>query len=189
MSAIEAAKGLKCWTGRVDPIPVKGGITNANFLVVDSGRRYFVRIGADIPIHGVMRFNEASASRAAATCGLSPELVHVESGALVFDFVTARTLRRICPPARHAGARPEPGCSMSCDMPKHVRGPVLIFWVFHILRDYAHSLGLELHVHSRPSRPDGCLGRARKGGRQHRLVFGHNDLLPTNLMDDGQGSG
>ena len=36
-------------TGRLIPQPVAGGITNTNFSVVDQGRRYFVRIGNDIP--------------------------------------------------------------------------------------------------------------------------------------------
>ena len=26
------------------------------------------------------------------------------------------------------------------EMPKHLRGPVLMFWVFHVLRDYAHVM-------------------------------------------------
>jgi hypothetical protein len=49
----------------VTPVPITGGITNTNFVVEDNGRRCFVRIGEDIPVHGVMRFNELAAARAA----------------------------------------------------------------------------------------------------------------------------
>jgi hypothetical protein len=109
--------------------------------VEDSGRRYFVRVGEDIPIHGVMRFNESAASRAAASCGLSPELLHQAPGALVFRYIEAKTLsaedvrpramlERILPLLRICHR----------EMPKHVRGPALIFWVFHVVRDYAHTL-------------------------------------------------
>ena len=69
MAAIDVARSLPCWRGKVEPKPIKGGITNANFLVEDAGQRYFVRVGEDIPIHGVMRFNERAAGRAAAACG------------------------------------------------------------------------------------------------------------------------
>ena len=107
MTAIDVARSLPFWKGKVEPKPVKGGITNANFLVEDAGQRYFVRVGEDIPIHGVMRFNESAASRAAAACGLSPELLHQAPGALVFRFIEAKTLSaEDVRPRAHAGAHP-----------------------------------------------------------------------------------
>ena len=36
---------LSIWSGRVDPVPLAGGITNQNFMVEDRGRRYVVRVG------------------------------------------------------------------------------------------------------------------------------------------------
>ena len=79
--ALARVHRLACWSGPVAAEIVKGGITNANFRVTDRGRRFFVRIGDDIPVHGVMRFNELAASRAAALSGLSPKVVHAEAGA------------------------------------------------------------------------------------------------------------
>ncbi|HLB81283.1 MAG TPA: hypothetical protein VJJ77_12345, partial [Dongiaceae bacterium] len=76
--AVARAAGLACWSGRVEPRPLPGGITNANFLVTDLGERFVVRIGDDIPVHGVMRFHELAAGRAAFAAGLSPEIVHHE---------------------------------------------------------------------------------------------------------------
>ena len=46
--AVKAAS-LSIWGRPVEPVPVGGGITNANFLVDDGRRRCFVRIGDDIP--------------------------------------------------------------------------------------------------------------------------------------------
>ena len=79
-SAEARAASLACWSGPVEPEPVAGGITNTNFLVRDRGERFFVRIGEDIPVHGVLRFNEVSATRAAATAGIAPALIHSEPG-------------------------------------------------------------------------------------------------------------
>ncbi|MCH1522477.1 MAG: hypothetical protein L7T80_06585, partial [Arenicellales bacterium] len=56
---------LDFWKGVVSLEPIDGGITNRNFVATDQGRKYFVRMGNDIPLHGVMRFNELQASRAA----------------------------------------------------------------------------------------------------------------------------
>ena len=70
-SSVRVAE-LDIWLERVDPTPLTGGITNQNFRVEDRGRRYVVRVGSDIPVHGVVRANELAASRAAHLAGLAP---------------------------------------------------------------------------------------------------------------------
>ncbi|MBK1698126.1 choline kinase family protein [Rhodovibrio salinarum] len=179
--------GLDIWRGPVEPKPIDGGITNTNFLVDDRGERFFVRIGADIPVHGVMRFNELTAARAAAAAGVSPDVVHAEPGVLVTRFVEGRTLEeadvrdpamleRIVPLIRRCHD----------DMQQHLRGPVLMFWVFHIVRHYAGVL--------RDAESD-WIGQlpdlVARGERLERAVgaievaFGHNDLLAANFIDTG----
>jgi thiamine kinase-like enzyme len=187
-AAIDRARSLKCWSGPVTPEIVKGGITNANFRVEDGGRTYFVRVGDDIPVHGVMRFNELAASRAAAACGLSPAVIHAEPGAIVFDFILGKTL------GAEDVRKPEMLAHIlklvqTChrEMPRHLRGPALIFWVFHVLNDYAHGLkeGGSKHLALLPrlmetaARLEGAVGPIE-------IVYGHNDLLPTNFIDDGK---
>ncbi len=181
------AAGLSFWTGPVDPVPLGGGITNVNFVVADGGRKYVVRIGNDIPAHQVMRFNELAASRAAALAGISPDVVHSEPGALVIRYVDGTTygeadvrkqenLERILP------------LILRChrDMPNHVRGPVLMFWVFHVARDYAATLreGGSAHAARLPGLLDTAAELERAVGPVD-IVFGHNDLLPANFIDDG----
>jgi thiamine kinase-like enzyme len=185
--AMARVEALTCWSGKVQPEIIKGGITNANFRVEDAGRRYFVRIGDDIPVHGVMRFNELAASRAAAACGLSPQVVHAAPGALVFEFVDGKTLgaedvrqpqmlARILPLVRKCHR----------EMPLHVTGPALIFWVFHVLRDYGHSLkaGNSRHLAALPRLLD-IAAELEKAVGAVEIVYGHNDLLPTNFIDGG----
>jgi hypothetical protein len=87
------AAELSCWPKPVEPVPVSGGITNSNFMLESEGNRHFVRIGGDIPLHGIMRFNELAASRAAHAAGISPEVLHHEEGAMVLRFIEGRTRR------------------------------------------------------------------------------------------------
>ena len=187
MDPRQRAASLRCWSGPVDPLPVSGGITNANFVVEDRGRRLFVRVGDDIPVHGILRFHELAASRAAAAAGLSPAVVHHEPGAIVFDYVDGRTygaedvrrpdsLRRILPLLKLCHR----------ELPKHLRGAALIFWVFQIYRDYAQTLT------ECGSRMGQELPRLMEIGDELErsvgpveIVFGHNDLLPGNFIDDG----
>ena len=62
-------RALPIWRGGIEIEPLLGGITNKNYLVEGARRRVVVRFGGDIPVHGVMRFNELAASRAAAAGG------------------------------------------------------------------------------------------------------------------------
>jgi thiamine kinase-like enzyme len=72
------------------------------------------------------------------------------------------------------------------DIPNHLQGPSLTFWVFHVIRDYARSLQADGRAHS-SALPD-LLVEATELERavgQIDMVFGHNDLLPANFMHDG----
>ena len=180
---------LAIWFGRVDPQPLTGGITNQNFTVEDRGRRYVVRVGNDILVHGVVRANELAASRAAHLAGLSPGVVHAEPGILVLDFIEGRTftpedvrnpanLERLIDMVRRCHR----------DIPQFLRGPAAMFWVFHVVRDYAHTLreGNSRHAclcsrifSARAARLEAAVGPIE-------VVFGHNDLLAANFIDDGQ---
>ena len=49
--------------------------------------------GDDIPVHGVMRWNELSISRAAHAAGIAPAVYHQEPGALVLESLSAAKAR------------------------------------------------------------------------------------------------
>jgi len=186
--AASRVASLRIWRGRVDPQPLAGGITNQNFKVDDAGRRYVVRVGDDILVHGVVRANELAASRAASLAGLSPGVVHAEPGILVLDFVEGRTfspedvrnpanLERLVDMVRRCHR----------DIPQYLRGPAAMFWVFHVVRDYAHTLREGGSRHA-PLLPD-LLARAARleaAVGPVDVVFGHNDLLAANFIDDGR---
>lgn len=187
MTPEDKVRALTCWQGRITVEPLGGGITNRNFVVQDGGRRVVVRIGDDIPVHQIMRFNELAASRAAHAAGISPAVIHHQPGALVIDFVEGRTLA-----AEDLRERPMLQAVLSLvarahrDIPRFLRGPALVFWVFHVLRDYAGTLtdGGSPHLPLLPGLlADAARLEAAVGPVD--LVFGHNDLLPANFLHDG----
>jgi thiamine kinase-like enzyme len=73
------------------------------------------------------------------------------------------------------------------EIPQYLRGPVLSFNVFHILRDYGHSLRAGDHrlLGDLPRLLDKAARLERAAGAID-LVFGHNDLLAANFIDDGK---
>ncbi|MFY9655722.1 MAG: phosphotransferase [Methylocystis sp.] len=180
-----AIRAIPIWSGPVEIEPLPGGITNQNYLVSDGSRRAVVRYGGDIPVHGVMRFNELAAAKAAAAAKISPRVLYAVAPFLVMDFIEGRTYgpedvrenRERCVSLIKRAHR---------EMPAHLRGPTLCFNVFHVIRDYAHSL------QDKGSRAVPLLAqlleRARKLERAVGpvdLVFAHNDLLAANFIDDG----
>lgn len=179
---------LPCWSGPVDAEALDGGMTNRNYLVRDAGARYVVRLGDDLPAHGIVRWHELAAARAAHAAGVSPEVVHAQSGVLVSRFVEGVTLtaQHVREPARLG---PLVALLRQCHhgMPPHLTGPVLMFWVFQVIRNY-----LALVADRPPTLLHGQLPRYADMAAQLvqavgpvDIVFGHNDLLAGNLIDDG----
>ena len=183
----ERAARLACWKGDVVPVPLGGGITNVNFTVDDAGERYVVRIGEDIPVHGVYRANELASARAAHAAGISPEIVHAEPGVLVMRWVDGRTL------GPEDVREPDNldrivGTVQRChrEIPPRFRGATPIFWVFQVVRDYARTL------REGGSRMTGQLddllrrtAHLESVAGPVEIVFGHNDLHAANFIDDG----
>lgn len=178
--------GLGIWKGEPDWVPLKGGLSNESFTVTDRTGKYVVRFGRDFSFHHVFRDRELMAARAAHAAGFAPEIVHAEPGVMVSRFIEARTygpddvganIARIAALIRRFHAE-MPGC---------VSGPGFIFWVFHVIRDYARTLaaGGSRMV---PRLPEFLALAAEMERAQLPLpiVYGHHDLLPANFLDDGE---
>ncbi len=184
---VERAAALSCFSHPEDIEPLGGGITNVNLRVRDDGRDFVVRLGEDIPEHGVMRWNELVVSRAAEAAGISPAIVHHEPGVLVLEFLEAETfteadvgepsnLTRIVDLVAHAHR----------SLGQHLQTPVLTFWPFQVNRTYVARLSAEGSCHAailpelmaEQSKLEAATGPVE-------LVIGHNDLLAANILDDG----
>lgn len=178
---------LPIWDGTITATPLDGGITNVNYLVEDASGKYVVRIGDDIPEHQVMRFNELAASRAAHAAGVSPAVVHAEHAVTVLEYIDSRTLAP--EDVRDPDMLPRildlvKRCHR--EVPNHLRGPALIFWVFHVIRDYGATLTDRGSAHGPLVRELVDIGNAlERAAGPFDMVFGHNDLLAANLLDDG----
>jgi thiamine kinase-like enzyme len=179
---------LACWRGRVEVEPLPGGLSNRNCKVTDAGGRYVVRLGDDVPEHGILRRNEEASSRAAAAAGISPDVIHAEPGVLVFRFIDGRTLTagdlrgdamlpRVLDLVRRVHERIAP----------HIAGARPEFRVFQVLRDYARTLqrGGSRMTPGLPRLMDAAV-RLEQAAGPAEARFCHNDLLAANLIDDGK---
>jgi thiamine kinase-like enzyme len=186
MSAEDRVRKLPCWKGGIDIVPLKGGVSNASFTVCDSSGQYVARVGHDYPFHHVCREAEVIASKAAFVAGLSPEVVYTEPGIMVVRFIEARTYGEADVRA-NADACVDIVKRCHREMGKRITGRANIFWVFHVLRDYAHTITAGKHRHV-PDIPRWMAEVERLEAAQVPLpiIFGHHDLLPTNFMDDGK---
>ncbi len=178
---------LPLWRGEISVTRLGGGLTNHNFIVADGTARYVVRLGEDIPAHQLMRFNELAASRAAHAAGLSPAVVYADQGLTVLDYIESRTLAApdVASPA-YLGRITALMRACHHEIPRHLRGPVLIFWVFHVIRDYAATLREGTSPYRARLGEFLAISEALEAAAApFDIVFGHNDMLAANILDDG----
>lgn len=177
---------LPCWRGKVKVEPLPGGLSNTAFVVDDGRDRYVARCGGDIPVHHVFRERERAASVAAHAAGLSPELVYAGQGVMVIRHVDGVTIAESDLRANLPRIVP---ILATChrELARHLAGPANMFWVFHVIRDYARTL--------EAARSDGAGELSRymalvavleAGQVPLPIVFGHHDLLAGNFIDDGR---
>ncbi|MFN0263482.1 phosphotransferase [Tepidamorphus sp. 3E244] len=177
---------LDCWNGSISIEPLKGGLSNESHVVRDAAGRHVVRFGRDFPFHQVYRDRELMTARAAHEAGFAPAVEHAEPGVMVCAFIEAKTFGE-----EDVRANPERIADLirrfHTTMPHHVSGAGYMFWVFHVIRDYARTLAA---AKSRMSKElPGYLKLADELEAAQvplPIIFGHNDLLPANIMDDGQ---
>ena len=185
MDAIEKIKTLSIWKNDLTINPLEGGITNLNFLVNHGNEKLVVRLGQDIPEHLVYRSNEINVSKAAHEIGVSPKLIHSEQGVLVLEFIESETLdpkgvqknlEKIIPVIK----------KIHNEIPNFLSGQPAIFWVFHVIKYYANFLRSNHSIHQ--NKIDELLLKASKLEKlssPREIVFGHNDFLAANFLDDG----
>jgi thiamine kinase-like enzyme len=176
---------LPIWKSVPTLEPLKGGVSNASYIVRDGAKRFVARVGEDYPFHQVSRNREAIASRAAHAAGLSPTVIYTSPGLMVVEFIEARTFTEE-DVRNNWQACIDLVKRCHHDMAKRITGQGAIFWVFQILRDYAETL--KTHKHSRVGQIPRWMGIVDQLEAEQvplPIVFGHQDLLPTNFMDDG----
>ena len=178
---------LSCFQNPTDITPINGGITNVNVGVTNNNKKYVVRIGKDIPEHGVMRWNELALSKAAQSLGVSPAVVHYEPGILVLEFIEAQTFEE-------ADVRKSKNLMRIISLVakthrgigQHLNTPILTFWPFQVNQSYMSRLESDGSPHmSKLADLKRQLELLQDATGQVDLVIGHNDLLAANILDDG----
>ena len=178
-------QSIPIWKGNIEIKTIDGGLTNKNYLIQESSKKFVVRLGDDIPEHLISRSNELIASKAASEANIGPKMIYSGKGILVLEYIESTTLTAkdvrdkidlIIPLLK----------KIHYEIPKKIFGQSLIFWVFHVIRNYEKFL--KDHKSSYSNLLPDLLSqsvRLEKNSSPYQIVFGHNDLLPANFLDDG----
>ena len=184
---VDLVSSLSCFQNPTDITPINGGITNVNVGVTNNNKKYVVRIGKDIPEHGVMRWNELALSKAAQSLGVSPAVVHYEPGILVLEFIDSQTFEE-------ADVRKSKNlmriislvAKTHREIGQYLNTPILTFWPFQVNQSYMSRLETDGSTHmSKLADLKRQLELLQDATGQVDLVIGHNDLLAANILDDG----
>ena len=178
-------QSIPIWKNNIEIKTIDGGLTNQNFLVQENSNKFVVRLGDDIPEHLVSRSNELIASKAASEANIGPKVIYSDKGILVLEYIESTTLTAkdvrdkidlIIPVLK----------KIHLEIPKNIFGQSLIFWVFHVIRNYEKFL--KDNKSSYTNLLSDLLSQSaklEKNSSPYEIVFGHNDLLPGNFLDDG----
>lgn len=125
-------------------------------------------------------------ARAAHAAGFGPAVEYAAPGVSVVAFVASRTWTAadVCAAPDRVGRLLR---QFHHAMPTQISGAAFLFWPFHVIRDYARTIA----AGNSPFAPDlpGFLDLAQQLEQTQvpmPIVFGHHDLLPANILDDGQ---
>lgn len=184
-TSLDHIRDLPCFSNVAGIEPLTGGLSNESWLVTDAIGRHVVRLGRDFPFHHVDRAREVMTARAAHAAGFAPRVEYSEPGIMVSAFLEAKTFD-----AADVRANAERVGHLIREfhktMPNHVAGAGFIFWVFHVIRDYARTLkaGGSRMADQLPAWLE-LSGTLEAAQAPLPIIFGHNDLLPANFLDDG----
>lgn len=178
---------IPCLKGKeVKVCPLKGGLTNRNYSLDCAGARFVLRVmGENSRLLGIDRQAELACLKSAHAIGIGPEVIAFfpERGALVTRFVTGRVL-----------------------VPKALKSPAILRRVVASLRQYhdqatgagtfspfetirgyyAASRKRKVRFPRAINRALHLLARIEEDiGVAERVCHCHNDLLCSNLVDDG----
>jgi thiamine kinase-like enzyme len=139
-------------------------------------------------VHLISRSNELASNKAAFEAGVSPELVYHEAGVMVVRFIEGKVFQE-------ADVRDDINLFRIIELlkrfhnqiPKYFRGIPVMFWVFQVLRHYQALLreGNSRHRDRLPELNEIASSLEKEVGNIN-IVFGHNDLLAANFIDDGE---
>ena len=177
-------RSLPFWKNKIKIKPIKGGLTNQNFLVQENSKKFFVRLGDDMPEHNVSRSKELIASNAAAEIGLSPAVIYNTKGVLVLEYIEGAMLS-----TDSIVDKLESIISLikkiHSEMSKKLYGHSVNFGAFDAIKRYAKLL--KNHKSSYTQLLPSLLFQVDKleiNTSPYDIVFCHNDLIFTNFLDD-----
>ena len=177
-------KNLKIWENPISLEVIKGGITNQNFLVTDGSKKYFVRIGKNIPEHLIFRKNEIAVSKAASLAGIAPKFVHAEEGIIIFEYIESTTydsdlviknIDKIIKVIKNIHEK----------IPNYLSGSPPLFWVFHVIKHYSNFLKNNKSPYL--GLLDDFIDKSAKMNKiasPYDIVFCHNDFLAANFIEN-----
>lgn len=177
------------WAGRtVTAAQIPAGLTNRNYRVEVEGEPIFVRIpGAATELLAVDRANELHNTRAAASAGVGPRVLHVipRWDVFVLEWLPGRTM------SNEAFAAPGMPARIAATLRRLHAGPRFRddFDMFRLAARYLHLVDQRaIQIPAGYRDRLGMIPRIEAALAVHPLapVPCHNDLLADNYLDDGE---
>ncbi len=131
---------LPCWQGEITAEPLTGGLSNESWMVTDDAgapcRPLWPRLPVP-PCHPRARSDDGARRPCGRVCARRSNMPRPASWSRPSSRPGPGT-RRICAPTPERVGRPAAAISTTTCR-AHISGPGFMFWVFHVIRDYART--------------------------------------------------
>lgn len=176
---------LPVWSAKPALEDLIGGLCNRSFTVTDGQRKLVVRIGFDIPVHGIMQHSVKASLAAASDIGVTPKLIYAEPFLNVIEFVDGRVLRPDDLNEPERAAQLVKALKRLHGGSHCLQATVTYFWPFQAVRNYAR-LGKERQSRLLRELPElvRIATLLESQVAPFTPVLTHNDVVPQNIMLD-----
>ena len=89
---IKKLNDISFFKGEIIVKRLYGGLSNYNYLVTDSNKKYVARLLINREHYHVLNFHELAASKAASEVGVAPKVIYYEKEFLIFEYISSNPL-------------------------------------------------------------------------------------------------
>jgi thiamine kinase-like enzyme len=185
----DAVARVSLWNGQELKVSrLSGGLTNENYLIEASGRRYVMRLpGQSTELLSIDRANEVFNTKAAATTGIGPRVLeHIPTlDAVVLEFIPGATMSSKALQSKQMAGRMAASFRRLHGAPRFLKD----FNMFRLIEDYLRIVEehkVNIPAGYRDRLPDIAAIEHAVGIGALPAVPCHNDLLCENFIDDGE---
>ena len=164
------------------------GLSNYSFLLNNNKKKFVVKFLNDLKLFHTTHIQEVAANNAAYEVGIAPKIMYHDKKVIIFEYIQSQSLtveeikeKKILKHLIYSLK------IIHKKIPLYFRGPAMITWNFHSIRDYVRILTKmnSLHIDKLKIYIKD-VNIFENISSPFEIVFTHGDFFLSNILNDGK---